>query len=190
MDSEITHGVIVGEHRDEEWIFDVSSSFIIHPPETDKTNPDSSNHFVIEDTSTVEHYHIADNDEEENQDGNDPDDLDTKDPFEIVTEKEITCEACKGKHRKHPYDVHCKLGPDPVHLKDDLADPFAPPIEYGTPQGVEAVEAGTTIPGWFSCPACRGRKRKHTRDHRCRLGARSANACKMQQLGRAMGNFK
>ena len=32
MDNEITNGIIVGELRDNAWHFDMSSSFVIHPP--------------------------------------------------------------------------------------------------------------------------------------------------------------
>ena len=76
MDSEITHGVTVGEYKDEEWLLDVSSTFTIHPPEAAVNKTDPSNQFVFEDKGTVEHYNIAEGDEEENADGDDDDGVD------------------------------------------------------------------------------------------------------------------
>ena len=32
-------------------------------------------------------------------------------PIEIVEDPQITCPACRGKHKKHTYDDHCRKGP-------------------------------------------------------------------------------
>ena len=149
MDHEVTNGVIVGNYTDGEWHFDASSSFTIHPPlpKDPKDKSDAkSEHFVTKDSTHK-------NEEEFDNPANSP--IDDDDVFKIIPEKVVTCPACLGRHRAHTHDINCKLGPDPPEVEADLYDPFEEPEDLEAPQGVGGEPAGTAIPGWHSCPACR-----------------------------------
>ena len=58
------------------------------------------------------------------------------------------------------------LAPMPNLPTREDYDPFAEAPDRIAPEGA----GGHGVLPHFSCPACRGRKRKHTRDHTCRLG--------------------
>ena len=79
------------------------------------------------------------------------------DVLELTPEREVTCPACLGKHRQHTRDVHCILGPAPPALTAEWG-PFAI-VEPIASEGAEADEGGSV--DHFSCPACRGRHRRH-----------------------------
>ena len=88
--------------------------------------------------------------------------------FEHVPERDVSCPACLGRHRKHTFDVHCRLGPPPPALDESL-NPFDD-ARPDAPKGVVSPVAESEDDRYYSCPACRGRHRKHTYDHRCRFG--------------------
>ena len=108
------------------------------------------------------------------------------DPFGFVPERDISCPACLGKHRAHSHDKGCRCGPPPdVHFVGDW-EPFQldPVASEGAGEPVED-------PRTYSCPACRGRHRPHTYDHRCRLeGEHARRADDHQASGASLENHR
>ena len=98
------------------------------------------------------------------------------DPFELILEREITCPACLGRHRAHTKDAHCRLGPPPAAIS--LTAEWLPLDEdrFNVPNGAGAASDSPDDADarYYSCPACRGLKRRHRRDHTCRKGPGAA----------------